>query len=564
MTILQRVANVYDFMISRVRRPAVALLALSCATAAFAQRANETMEISIINVDVHVTDKNGKPVTGLTASDFEIREDGRVQPITNFSEYTAATAAKAAPAAAATPTAASAAPVAAPPTPRRTIVFFLEPVTLPAPRAKEVFDSIRSMMHASVRPGDRASIVTWQNGIHVRQQLTDQIPALDQMMTTIEKEFVDTPNTDLGEVIRHQQAKTDYANSEFNAAVGATGAAAPLVQSDAIPAAHRQLNDIKQKMLAVRALMESISGIEGPKVLVMATKRLGAYAGAEFFSGAVPSTFRQELDTKKLRDSLMSLANAKGITIYPFFLEGLATTSNVDAAHHDNSAMARDSTILMNETTALQEIASETGGLTGFGPKDVTNIVSRIGEGLDTYYSLGYRARPTGRDSAHRIVVTTKNPDYVVRSRRAAVEVSDASRMQDRVVANLFQNVDGATVKFDVVMRPLVEAGKDRWTTTLVIRIPIANLLTLKDAKGESGSFSVFVATGSSLGSLGEVAQRTQPFSIAQADLERAKTSYYTYEFALEVDEVMDRVSVGVLDDVSKEFGLRRFAIPKR
>lgn len=562
MSNLRRGANVYD-PTGCVRRPAVLLLALLCTTAVFAQRASETIEISIINVDVHVTDKNGKPVRGLTANDFEIREDGRPQPITNFSEYASAPV-QAAPAVTAAPTAASAAPVATPPTPRRTIVFFLEPVTMPAPRAKEVFDSIRSLMHSSVRPGDRASIVTWQNGIRVRQQLTDQLPALDQMMTVIEKEFVDTPNVDVGEVIRHQQQKTDYVNAEFDSAVGATGAAASTVKSDALPAAQRQMRDIKQKMLAVRALMESISGIEGPKVLVMATKRLGSFAGAEYFGGEVPRTFRQELDTKKLRDSLTSVANAKGITVYPFFLEGLGTTSNVDAAHRDQGAMARDSTILMNETTALQEIASETGGLTGFGAKDVSNIVSRIGEGLDTYYSLGYRARPTGRDSAHRIVVTTKNPDYVVRSRRAAVEVSDASRMQDRVVANLFQNVDGATIKFDVVIRPLEAAGNNRWTTTLVIRIPIANLMTLKDAKGESGSFSVFVGTGSSLGSLGDVAQRTQAFSIAEADLERARASHYTYEFALEVDEVMDRVSVGVLDDVSKEFGLKRFALPKR
>src|SRR5687768_11349474 len=49
--------------------------------------AGDTIDVSIVNVDVFVTDKQGKRVAGLTPNDFEIRENGRVQPITNFAEY---------------------------------------------------------------------------------------------------------------------------------------------------------------------------------------------------------------------------------------------------------------------------------------------------------------------------------------------------------------------------------------------------------------------------------------------------------------------------------------------
>ncbi|HEX8154515.1 MAG TPA: hypothetical protein VF698_15380, partial [Thermoanaerobaculia bacterium] len=47
----------------------------------------ETIEVSVVNVDVYVTDKQGRRVYGLTKDDFEIRENGRTQPITNFAEY---------------------------------------------------------------------------------------------------------------------------------------------------------------------------------------------------------------------------------------------------------------------------------------------------------------------------------------------------------------------------------------------------------------------------------------------------------------------------------------------
>jgi VWFA-related protein len=410
-------------------------------------------------------------------------------------------------------------------------------------------------------------IVTWDAGARVRQPLTGELPALDQVLAALEEESTHL-RVDTGEQIRQQQAMADAEARNYEMAIGQTGAATPSMQLDAVMAAKMQFTQIEQKILAVRATMEAISGIDGTKVLLLATKRLGAYAGAEFFGGSVPPNYRKELDTTKLRALLTSAANAKGVTIYPVYFEGLLLGSSTGAATLTPGMAAApaslDNNVLMNETVALQEIAEETGGLASWGSKEIAAVLPRVSEELEAYYSLGYSASSTGRDAARRIVVTTKNPAYVVRSRRQFVEMSDAARMKDRVAANLFAAIEGSTIRFDVGMEPIKEAGKDRWTTTLKIHVPIASLLTLKEGKGEAGSFSVFVTTGSAAGGFSPVEQRTQAFNIAAADLERAKTSHYTYDFVLQLDKVVDRASVGVMDETSKEFGLKRIRIPAR
>src|SRR5207245_6636966 len=48
----------------------------------------ETIEVSLVNLDVFVTDRTGQRVHALTKDDFEILENGVRQPITNFAEYT--------------------------------------------------------------------------------------------------------------------------------------------------------------------------------------------------------------------------------------------------------------------------------------------------------------------------------------------------------------------------------------------------------------------------------------------------------------------------------------------
>ncbi|HMC21719.1 MAG TPA: VWA domain-containing protein, partial [Thermoanaerobaculia bacterium] len=68
-----------------MRRPQTLFVVSLLAAPLFAQApVIEKIDVSVVNVDVTVTDRAGNPVRGLTRDDFEVLEDGRPQPITNF------------------------------------------------------------------------------------------------------------------------------------------------------------------------------------------------------------------------------------------------------------------------------------------------------------------------------------------------------------------------------------------------------------------------------------------------------------------------------------------------
>src|SRR5690348_11977148 len=55
----------------------------------------EVIEVNVVNVDVHVTDRDGRPVPGLQRDDFEVYEDGKRVKVTNFEAITVNTEAAA-------------------------------------------------------------------------------------------------------------------------------------------------------------------------------------------------------------------------------------------------------------------------------------------------------------------------------------------------------------------------------------------------------------------------------------------------------------------------------------
>ena len=501
----------------------------------------ETIEVSIVNLDVFVTNKAGARVHGLTRDDFEILENGVKQPISNFAEYAGEEALQ---------TTVGAATPAAPQTQKRTMIVFIERFYLPNFRTEPLFASIKKLLHESVRPGDRVSVVTWNRGVLLtHQEFTDSLPALDRSLDRIatlsSKPFID-PTAETAWSIADIEAFDAQAGANSGGAIPSGGDT--LADLELQHAAQKEIVDINRKVRSINALMRSIAGAEGKKVMLLATRRLSLEGGAEHYFRAgrmiIPGEKRQALDMRTLLKSLEQTANANGVTIYPVFPEGLTGTSTADYL------------ILNNEAPALKQIAEATGGLTAWGSDDVARMLPRVREDLDSYYSLAYRVRSSGADQSRNVVVKTKDKSLTVRSRREFMEKSDVTRMEDRVIAALFRNppAPGFALRVEVGQRR--PRGK-QFIVPVTVHIPISVLTALPSGNQYAGAFSVYFAWGGKLGGISDTTHETKSYKIPAADIEKARGSHFTYEFELTADQRTERVALGVLDEVSKEYALR-------
>jgi VWFA-related protein len=517
----------------------------------------ETMEIHIVNVDVIVTDAAGKRVRGLTQDQFDIYEDGKLQPLSHFAEYQGSVSRALSPEAAET----LGEKPADQPSQRRTMVIFIEMFKLPGFRVDPFIASIKDLVRSSVRSGDAVSVVTFDRGANVRVASTSDVALVEQHLDAIGRECIGPVRDRIGAVAA--QAKEVRAfEAEGAAMLAAHGMSASRPSEDDIAVNAAQIHTVEarvemnRRVATINTLLHGLAGIEGKKTLLLASHRLGEFVGAEYYyaagisNGSIPPRQRSELDNRAAVRSIIANANASGVTIYPVYPTGLDYTP-ADPATPDISQ-----SVLLNEMVMLREIAEQTGGVTSYGTADTTNLMPRVAEDLSDYYSLAYRATARNKDAARTIVVKTKDRKLKVRARREFVEKTDDTRMRDRVLAALHDAALDSSFQLGAELGKPMKVSRKTETAPLKIRIPIKSLTLLPQGGKHSGVFTVYAISGGKLGEISDVTRRTQTFDIPAGDLERAMAGHFTYNFDVIVNDTTRQVAVGVLDEISKTYGV--------
>jgi VWFA-related protein len=528
-------------------------------------RVASAVETSILELDVVVTDRDGRRVTGLQAADFEVRIAGKATAIANFFKRRPAPAAAlpgveaGAPAPAPAPDAAQTALTASRP-PRHVVLFVDRLHLIEKWKADATFDGLRTVLRQTVvAPGDDAMIVTWNRSVGLVVPFTSDVAAIERVLASEEK-LSRRPLEDM--TLRQLEDEAAWFRTLPTTSVSSG------VEVSRRAAAAEAYAQMRAKANALKAVFSTLGGLPGRKIVVLASHRFSDLAGLEFFLtgpvayGDIPSDAR-EFNAHGIVESVAEAANANGVTLYTMFPPGWPDEAQVvhaDAASSSNPRIndpvegARGDMIVMNEAAALEPVALKTGGAFALGYKEAPTLGLRIAADLDSAYSLGVEAPGGKAGKTLSVAVKTKDRALKVRTRRTVVEKTPEERVRDRVLSNLFRPERESRLPVALAASN-AETKKGKTAVSLTLSVPVARLVRAPSERGESGGFSVYVASAAADGSFSDVTRQRQPFDVPRADAARADAGHFTYELPVVVSSDEARISVGVWDEVGREAG---------
>src|SRR5437763_2204944 len=518
----------------------------------------ESIDVKVINVDVVVTDKKGNAINGLTKEDFELFENGQPKLISNFYEVQGK---KATNVSIAPPEAAK--PAAAPPPAeeinenlRRRIIFYIDNLSLMPFNRNRVFKEMKEFAKNVMRPGDEAMIATFNRSMKIRANFTRDPVQIQQTLDAIAGESA------LG--VANKSERRDFENRIQDAESYDDAVAAARQYAESVN------HDLRQSVESLNGLMTTLAGVEGKKVLVLTTEGFQIQPGREMFylvdeiardkGWQAGGTMLEGMSysANQSIEGIAKTANANGITMYTIHAGGLGAANENSLAERDKPIpYAVTSAAISNSTESLQLLAEETGGLASINTNNFAGAFKNIQRDLDSYYSLGYRAGTERVDRQRSLEVRVKNRSYIVRSRQTFVEKSTFAEMNDRVIANLLYKTKANDLKILVKIDQPVPAD-ELFKVPVEIQIPMESLTLLPQGESALGGFTVYVAVANKDNDMSDVAQKQQQLRVPQADVPKIKGKYYTYVLDLLMERGVNRVSIGVVDDISNSTGFDR------
>jgi VWFA-related protein len=530
----------------------------------------ESIEVRVTNLDVVVTDRSGKPVTGLTREDFEIYEDGKLQPLTNFYEIRDTSEARAirrddgvvAPAPPDVPADVR----------RRRVLFFIDNYSIETFRRTEVTKGIDRFLERLLQPGDEAAVATWNRGLKLRQPFTSDRAAVQAAIRALN-------NASTGGSSMHTEAdqiKT-LCQQQMETALNSRGGNPGQAQQNCIADIAHYVDDLyaneRALSASLSAMLTTLAGVEGKKVLVFAGAHLPDHPGEALF-GWLEGYFAQLAATKPV--PAVSLINrsrvARSMTTN---LDAVARKANADGVTLYMIDAADPSRELMRDATS--------GGITGSDPgaaftnytgtlatfSAMAQMTGGIALTRTNNFDLAFETLARYRPAAHAtegdrsLVVKCKRPDVIVRTRRSYVSKSADEQVSDRVVANIFHTSLKSELTVTLTTGEGVRESR-KIKLPITVSIPASSLTMLPDAKDMIGGFDVYVAVGDSLGAISSVTKKGQLVrvpAVAEAGL-RKQPLVFTAQLLVRKGEHL--LSVAVVDRLSGATGYARQSITAR
>ena len=376
---------------------------------------------NLVQVDVTVTDKDGRQVTGLTSEDFEILEEGQPQQITNLSYVgTSPAPSPTEPAKSGNKGEGRAAP--APPPIRlraeqvaRTVGILVDDEYMSFGSVGAAGDALKKFIDERIEPNDLVGIFRTTRSNSLLQQFTVD---RKQLALAVRRLVWFPGQNNAVDVFAPVRSDVDTVEDRDKEGV-VKGASSEDVKGWGRERAEYFGSDVRlpRVFVALRFLINDMRKLPGRKAIVLFSDGLG-----------VNSRLQRPLRL------LVDYANRSGIVIHTIDARGLVNPDTIGAAENtlpeqrDSIRQARAGTLFASQG-GLSYLAEETGGIFTVNTNDVGRGLRRALEEQRGYYLIGYRPSEDsfkeGVRGFRKLDVRVKREGLRVRTRKGFVGVTD-------------------------------------------------------------------------------------------------------------------------------------------
>ncbi|HEX8457648.1 MAG TPA: VWA domain-containing protein [Pyrinomonadaceae bacterium] len=412
---------------------------------------------SLVQTDVSVVDKKGQFVGGLQRDQFELKVDGRVQPVLFFERITAGSASESARIAAARGETTTAGRAVAPLGAGRAVVFFVDDLHLSSEGIQRARELINNFIEREMSPGIQALISSASGQIGFLQQFTNERAVLRAAASRIK--YVSQAGLDNGRppMSGYQAELIDRGDKDMldymvNQTLDANGQRYddPGARSSAEITVKNRARVIRRQ--AAQLGNATVASLES---VVRAPSPYGGRQTLFFISeGFTPDAHEGDIPHKITR--VLDVAARTGTVVYSIYSRGL-TVGMQDASSGAGADLADLSSGTGQrgmgyrgynpslEVSAMQDVlrglAEDTGGRAFINTNALDRAVAQTLEETANYYLLAWR--PEGvevKDGAPRfrkIEISVKGrPDLKVRVRRGFLATTNDAATRPAAATN--------------------------------------------------------------------------------------------------------------------------------
>ena len=393
------------------------------------------LKADLVQIDVVVTDRNHKPVSGLKREDFELSDGNKPQLITHFSfeqsTNTSLRIVEDTETPRSLPRAITATEL------KRVIAFVVDTIHMKAENVYRTRKMLQDFIDKKMEPGDLVVIVATGGGSGVFQQFTSDQRVLRAAVEHLMPFNFSNDTTPYRSFDRMLGASPSMGGMLGGGRGGPGGSARlPSIDEDPLESA-----DARATLSTLNNLISAMTRLPGRKLSVFISE------GLRIFHTRTDSNLN-ETTARAAR------ANVVFYTIDPRGLDPLSVSASDDLggqSAEDFLSQKRDD--FYESQDSLNALAVDTGGRFLRNNNDIKHLLNNLIEENSEYYMLGFQPEDDKWDGKfHKIKVSVRNrPDLTVITRKGYLAKTEKRRVySDPKVAEMAEAISSPLVRRDI------------------------------------------------------------------------------------------------------------------